>query len=124
MGKHYDGYQDLVFRCTDIYTMGVIGGKWRLPIIWVLSWQESMRYNEIKRELDGITNIMLTRSLQGLEEYHLIVRTEYPEVPLRVEYSLTDKCRELLPTLEAMNQWGKEVLADYYRQKQVEDKTD
>ena len=99
-----------VYRCTDIYTMEVISGKWRLPIIWTLSTKESMRYNELKRHMKGITNIMLTRCLQGLETYGLVTRTEHDEVPPHVEYALTDKARELLPALEIINDWGRDLL--------------
>ena len=94
-------------KCAVTLALEIIGGKWRLPIIWNLSAQESMRYNELKRHLDGITNIMLTRALQALEEYGLVKRTEYSRIPPHVEYSLTESCRELLPALEIINQWGK-----------------
>jgi len=96
-----------VTKCAVIHALEIIGGKWRLPIIWELSAQESMRYNELKRHLDGITNIMLTRALQGLEEHGLVNRVEYNQIPPHVEYSLTESCIELLPALEIINQWGK-----------------
>jgi DNA-binding HxlR family transcriptional regulator len=94
-------------KCAVIHALEIIGGKWRLPIIWELSAQKSMRYNELKRHLNGITNIMLTRALQGLEEHGLVCRTEYKQIPPHVEYSLTESCIELLPALEIINQWGK-----------------
>lgn len=96
------------YKCAVIRALEIIGGKWRLPIIWELSAQESMRYNELKRRVDGITNIMLTRALQGLEEHKLVIRTEYNQIPPHVEYSLTDSCRQLLPALEIINEWGKQ----------------
>ena len=85
-----------VNKCAVVHALEIIGGKWRLPIIWELSTQESMRYNELKRHLNGITNIMLTRALQGLEEHGLVNRIEYNQIPPHVEYSLTEGCRELL----------------------------
>lgn len=91
-------------KCAVIHALEIIGRKWRLPIIWELSAQESMRYNELKRHLNGITNIMLTRALQGLEEHGLVNRIEYNQIPPHVEYSLTESCRELLPALEIINQ--------------------
>ncbi len=97
-------------KCPVIHALEIIGGKWRLPIIWELSAQESIRYNELKRHLDGITNIMLTRALQGLEEHGLVNRVEYHQIPPHVEYSLTGSCRELLPALEIINQWGERQL--------------
>lgn len=97
-------------KCPVIHALEILGGKWRLAIIWELSTQESMRYNELKRRLGGITNIMLTRSLQALEEYKLVNRVEYNKIPPHVEYSLTKGCKELLPALEIINQWGKKQL--------------
>lgn len=94
-------------KCAVITALEIIGGKWRLPIIWELSSYESIRYNELKRRLNGITNIMLTRALQGLEEHKLVKRVEYNKIPPHVEYSLTEGCRQLLPALEIINEWGK-----------------
>ncbi len=94
-------------KCAVIYALEIIGGKWRLPIIWQLSSQESMRYNELKRHLNGVTNIMLTRALQGLEEHGLVLRVERNQIPPHVEYSLTDRCKELLPALEIIDEWGR-----------------
>jgi len=100
-------------KCAVTYALNIIGGKWRLPIIWQLSTQESMRYNELKRHLDGITNIMLTRALQELEQNKLVNRTEYSQIPPHVEYSLTESCKELLPALEIINEWGKEKMQKF-----------
>lgn len=99
-------------KCAVVRALEIIGGKWRLPIIWQLSSQDSMRYNELKRHLDGITNIMLTRSLQGLEENGLVHRIEYSQIPPHVEYSITESCKKLLPALEIVNDWGKEQMLD------------
>ncbi|AAK78177.1 DNA-binding HxlR family transcriptional regulator [Clostridium acetobutylicum] len=96
--------------CPLVHTFDVIGGKWRIPIIWQLSVNKSMRYNEIKRSLPKITNIMLTRSLQSLEQYGLVKRVEYNKIPPHVEYSLTDRCNDLLPALVIMNEWSKKLL--------------
>ena len=95
-------------KCAVMHALEIIGGKWRLPIIWELSTQDSMRYNELKRHLNGITNIMLTRALQGLEEHGLVKRVELCRIPPHVEYSLTESCKQLLPALEIINEWGKE----------------
>lgn len=95
-------------KCPVIHALEILGGKWRLAIIWELSRYKVMRYNELKRHLCGITNIMLTRSLQALEEYGLITRKEICQVPPHVEYSITDKCLSLLPALEIINTWGQQ----------------
>ncbi|MDL2301980.1 helix-turn-helix transcriptional regulator [Lachnospiraceae bacterium OttesenSCG-928-D06] len=65
--------------------------------MWTLSTKPSMCYNELTRHMCGITTIMLTHCLQSLEAFGLVTRTEYEGVPQHVAYSLTDKCRELLP---------------------------
>ena len=93
-------------KCSVIYALEIIGGKWRLPIIWKLSKHETMRYNQLKRELEGITNIMLTRSLRYLEDRRLVERKEFDQIPPRVEYSLTDRAKELIPALEIIKEWG------------------
>lgn len=102
--------ESIHYRCADIYALEVISGKWRLAIIWTLSSKESMRYNELKRHLKGITNIMLTRALRSLEEHDLVVRREFNQIPPHVEYSLTPKCREVLPALKIIHQWGSDLL--------------
>lgn len=67
------------------------------------------RYNELKRRLTGITNIMLTRSLQELEEHGLVRRLDYEEKAPKVEYSLTDKARDLIPALDIISVWGRDI---------------
>ncbi len=94
-------------KCPVIRALEILGGKWRLAIIWELSRYESMWYNELKRHLCGITNMMLTRSLQVLEQHDLIIRNDYDQIPPRVEYSITNDCKSLLPALEVINDWGK-----------------
>lgn len=96
-------------KCPVVQAVEIIGGKWRIPIIWKLSMKKSLRYNELKRSIPGITNIMLTRSLQALESYGLVKRVEYNKVPPHVEYSLTEKGQELLPALVIINEWGKSL---------------
>lgn len=109
------------YKCYDIYALEVLTGKWRLPIIWTLSTSESVRYSQLKREVKGITNIMLTRSLQGLEAFGLVSRIDFAENPPHVEYALTDKCREILPALDMINQWGRRLLEEYEGAKTLQD---
>lgn len=113
MQKTYSGEEIPVLsqeKCAVIFAFELLGGKWRLPIIWKLSKQESMRYNELKRQLEGITNIMLTRTLRDLERNGLIIREEYDQIPPRVEYSLTESAKKLLPAIELIGQWGREKM--------------
>ncbi|SEW00308.1 winged helix-turn-helix transcriptional regulator [[Clostridium] fimetarium] len=94
-------------KCPVIRALDIIGGKWRLAIIWELSRYKIMRYNELRRHLCGITNVMLTRSLQALEQHDLVTRKDYFQIPPHVEYSITESCKALLPALEIINEWGK-----------------
>lgn len=99
---------DLV--CPVRYALGFIGQKWKIPILWHLADEGTLRYNQIKRGVYGITNIMLTKSLQELEEHGLIVRRQYDEIPPKVEYSLSERGRTLMPLLYAFDAWGREQL--------------
>lgn len=92
--------------CPVRYALNLIGGKWKLPILWVLGQCEVVRYNELKRKVDGITNMMLSQSLKELERDHLISRTQYMEIPPRVEYTLTGAGMKLLPALNELAEWG------------------
>ena len=92
-------------------TLNLIGGKWKLPVLWHLFDAESVRYNELKRSVVGITNIMLTQCLRELEAAGLVRRNDFGEVPPRVEYSLTGRGRELLPALRELYKWGEKQLA-------------
>lgn len=85
-----------------------IGGKWKIPIICVLSNEEGVRYSELMEKVNGITNTMLASSLKELERDGLITRVQYNEMPLRVEYFITEKSQKLMPTLHSLALWGME----------------
>lgn len=87
----------------------LIGGKWKVSILCALNKDGTTRYNELKRKIKGITNTMLASSLKELEEDGLITRTQYNEMPLRVEYALTGLCTDLMPVLEQLAHWGVRV---------------
>lgn len=97
-------------KCPILYALDIIGQKWKLPILWYLHEKENARYNELKRRIPGITNIMLTKSLRELEEKGLVKRTVYETVPPKVEYSLTQTGKDLLPTLNELYKWGEEQM--------------
>lgn len=78
-------YKSRLNNCPLTFALNLIGGKWRLPIIWLLNKNGTMRYNELKRGIDGITNMMLTQSLKELESYGIIKRKQFMEIPPRVE---------------------------------------
>lgn len=91
----------------------IIGGKWKQSIICILEDGKPARYNEIRRKIPDITNMMLAQSLKKLEEYGIIRRTQYNEMPVRVEYTLTREGQSLLPILNSINQWGKEYIQQH-----------
>lgn len=88
------------------YTMSLIGGKWKMHILFWLWRRDVLRYNELKRVLDGITHKMLSSQLKELEQAQLIIRTEYPQVPPKVEYSLSKRGKSLMPVLHEICHWG------------------
>ena len=104
------GLYDDKTQCPILHVFRRIGGKWKLPILWHLADQETVRYNELKRSVRGVTNMMLTKCLRELEDFGLVIRQQYNEVPPRVEYSLTNPGKTLLPPLEQLYAWGREQL--------------
>ena len=100
--------EDLEKVCPIVYALDMIGQKWKIPILWHLADEGTLRYNELKRCIYGITNIMLTKSLQELEERGLVHREEYGTIPTKVEYSLTERGQTLIPLLKDFDKWGKE----------------
>lgn len=97
-------------RCPVIFAMNIIGKKWKLPILWYLHEAEETRYNELKRRIQGITNIMLTKSLRELEDAGLVRRTVYDVIPPQVSYALTAEGRAIVPALNELYAWGKTVM--------------
>ena len=95
-----------------IYTMSLIGGKWKMQILFWLWKSEIMRYSELKRSLEGITHKMLSNQLKELENDRLIIRTEYPQVPPKVEYKLSERGKTLMPVLHSVCHWGIEHMED------------
>jgi DNA-binding HxlR family transcriptional regulator len=92
--------------CPLDSAMRIIGGKWKVSVICSLHQDGTTRYNELKRKIRGITNTALASALKELEESGLVRRKQYMEMPLRVEYSLTPACSDLLPVLSALAKWG------------------
>lgn len=86
-------------------TLNVIGGKWKPLILWHLE-QETLRFSELHRRIGDITQKMLTQELRELAKDELIKRTVYPEIPPRVEYSITDYGKTVQPILKSMHEWG------------------
>ena len=90
------------FNCEKELTLSVIGGKWKLLILWHLGKEGTKRFGELKSLMPGITQRMLVNQLRE--------REVYPVVPPKVEYSLTEHGKRLLPIIDAMYEWGKDYI--------------
>lgn len=106
-GKTYD----CAPGCPVEATLHLIDGKWKAIILYHLL-SDTIRFNELRRRLSGITQRMLTRQLRELQADGLIHREVYAEVPPRVEYSLTKRGRSLEPVVRTLWTWGNEYLAE------------
>ncbi len=88
------------------YTMSVVGGKWKMVILYLLAENQPVRFNDMKRRIGAITFKTLSSQLKELEADGIVRRKEYPQIPPKVEYSLTQKAETLLPVLEQLCEWG------------------
>lgn len=95
--------------CYVGYAMDIIGGKWKLLIIWTMFQNGVVRFNELQRKVDGISSLMLSKNLKELEEDSLVIRHQYNEIPPRVEYELSKLSQKLIVALHALGEWGNEV---------------
>ena len=106
--KEFEGNIKSITDTPFGYTLSMIGGKWRLVIMYWLIEYEVIRFNELKRLIGTITYKTLSSQLKEMEADGLIIRTEYPQIPPKVEYCLSEKGRSLYPLMEAMCAWGEE----------------
>jgi len=102
-GKHYNNPVEL--------SLDVIGGKWKMPILWRLK-DKPWRYSELKKSIGKITHKMLAQQLKELEEDGLISRKVFASVPPKVEYSITDKGKATIPIIEGLRKWGEDFKED------------
>jgi DNA-binding HxlR family transcriptional regulator len=91
--------------CSVAYAMSIIGGKWKIAIVWKLM-EKRLRYSELRSELDGVSEGVLISQLKELANDGVIKRISYNVVPPHVEYELTAEGRKLKPALLAIEQWG------------------
>ena len=91
--------------CGMDKALKIIGYRWNLVIIWCLK-DKTLRYTELQKSLGGVNSKTLTKHLRILEECNIVSRSVYPEVPPRVEYSLTQYGRAFLPIFEEIHEWG------------------
>ena len=92
--------------CPLNRALGLIGGKWKMQILCALSNNGPTRYNRLTKTLDGVSNTVLANALRELEEDGLVLRREYLEVPVRVEYEITAPGRALVPILDRLGDWS------------------
>ncbi|MEJ9306746.1 winged helix-turn-helix transcriptional regulator [Priestia megaterium] len=102
--------QDKMFNCEKELTLYVIGGKWKMLILWHLGKEGTKRFGELKALMPGITQRMLVNQLRELEDDLIVERKVYPVVPPKVEYSLTEQGKSLMPILDSMYKWGKNYM--------------
>lgn len=98
--------------CPMRRTLELISGKWRTHIIYELCKKTTCRFGELKKSLPRITNTMLTSTLRDLEEYGIVHREQFNEIPPHVEYSLTEKGKALFPAFLELAKWGDNYLED------------
>jgi DNA-binding HxlR family transcriptional regulator len=108
---------DKTFNCEKELTLSIIGGKWKMLIMWHLGKEGTKRFGELKSLIPGITQRMLVSQLRELEEDLIIHREVYPVVPPKVEYSLTERGESLMPILDAMYEWGKNYMETVLKNK-------
>lgn len=109
--------------CPTRRILDRIGDRWTVLIVGVLA-EGDARFSELRRRIEGISQKMLTQTLRGLERDGLVRRTVYPEVPVRVEYALTDAGRSLQAPLRALQEWSIEHLTDVSTSQQKYDHAD
>ncbi|MDP4094449.1 MAG: helix-turn-helix domain-containing protein [Bacillota bacterium] len=97
------------YNCPLEMTIDLIGGKWKVLILWNLA-EGTLRFNKLKSLFPDITQKMLTQQLRDLENNGIVSRKVYPQIPPKVEYSLTEFGKSLMPVLYAMNKWGTDYI--------------
>ena len=94
------------------YILDLFSGKWKSRILSVLANADNLRYGEIKSRIDNITDAVLAASLKELISSQMIVRQSYDEIPPKVEYSLSEKGRSIIPIFEMISKWGEKYYVD------------
>ena len=103
---------DVQDNCPMRRTLELLSGKWRTHIIYELCRKPSCRFGELKKAVPRITNTMLTATLRDLENYGIVPREQFNEIPPHVEHSLTEKGKALLPVFTELAKWGEKYIDD------------
>ena len=105
--------EKMLAQCVPMCKLqSVIGGKWKILILWYVTFYKVQRFGELMRRLDGITQSTLTKQLRELEADGFLERHDFGEVPPRVEYYLTEMGKSFIPVIEHMKKWGEENIKD------------
>ncbi|MGN1399558.1 MAG: winged helix-turn-helix transcriptional regulator [Erysipelotrichaceae bacterium] len=112
----YDEYKQLVNQ-TDLNSdcpvkklLNIFSGKWHIRVIFELTKVDKIRFGNLKKQIDGITNTMLTNTLKELEQNGIVIREQFNEIPPHVEYSLSDSGKEMYRIFYEMALWGSKFL--------------
>ena len=98
-------YDEKIYNCSFELAVDIFGGKWKGLVLYNLN-NGTMRYGELRRAIPKITQKMLTQTLRDLEKHQLITRKVYQVVPPKVEYTITENARKLIPILQSIEDWG------------------
>jgi len=98
-------FKNTEYQCSMELTLDLIGGKWKSLILWHLG-EDTLRFSQLRKTLPQVTQKMLTQQLRELEDCGLVKRFIYTQIPPKVEYSLTEAGKSLLPILATLCQWG------------------
>lgn len=110
--------KELFGLCPYVTSQKVLTGKWSMYILYLLSQEGSIRFNELQRKMpEEMTHTTLSRQLKTLEEEGLIIRTEYSQIPPKVEYSLSEIGLKFEKVLDALGEWGDEYIEFIHRKK-------
>ena len=103
--------ENKTYQCSFEFALDMVSGKWKSLVLYYLS-EGTLRYGEIRKKIDGITQKMLTQTLRDLEKNGLISRKVYPVVPPKVEYTITQSGAELIPIFQSLQAWGERVAVE------------
>ena len=101
--------EELFGKCPFATSQKILSGKWALILLHFLS-EDTLRFNEIQRKLPEITQSTLTKQLRSLEDYGMVIRTVYSQIPPKVEYSLSPMGEEFVTVLESLKNWGNKYI--------------
>ncbi len=101
--------EELFGKCPYATSQKILSGKWALTLLHFLS-EDTLRFNEIQRKLPEITQTTLTKQLRSLEDYGMVIRTVYSQIPPKVEYSLSPMGEDFITVLESLKVWGNKYI--------------